>query len=89
MALPSISVLFVNGVIAMWNDYSQPMLYLDESFPTLASGLMTFERLMAYEGANHPVYFAGVCLAMVPPIALFSVMQNTIMSKVYFGGLKG
>ena len=89
MALPSISVLFVNGVIAMWNDYSTPLLYLAESFPTLASGLFTFERLMQYQGGGRPIYFAGVCLAIIPPIALFSVMQNTIMTKVYFGGLKG
>ena len=88
MALPSLSVLFVNGVIGAWNDYSTPMLYLNESFPTLASGLFTFENLMKYN-SNQPVYFAGVCMAMIPPIILFSVMQNTIMSKVYFGGLKG
>ena len=88
MALPSISVLFVNGVIGAWNDYSTPLLYLDEKFPTLASGLFTFETLMSYN-SNQPVYFAGVCMAMVPPIVLFSVMQNTIMTKVYFGGLKG
>ena len=88
MALPSISVLFVNGVIGAWNDYSTPLLYLDQSFPTLASGLFTFEEQMKYK-ASQPVYFAGVCMAMIPPIVLFSVMQNTIMTKVYFGGLKG
>lgn len=89
MALPSISVLFVNGVIAMWNDYATPLLYLADSFPTLASGLFTFERLMQYQGGGRPIYFAGVCLAILPPVVLFSIMQNTIMTKVYFGGLKG
>lgn len=89
MALPSISVLFVNGVIAMWNDYATPLLYLGDSFPTLASGLFTFENLQKYQGGGRPIYFAGVCLAMIPPIVLFSIMQNTIMTKVYFGGLKG
>lgn len=88
MALPSISVIFVSGVIAAWNDYATPMLYLDERFPTLASGLYAYERDMQYD-ANVPAYFAGVCLAMIPPITIFSLMQNTIMSKVYFGGLKG
>ena len=88
MAIPSISVLFVSGVIGMWNDYSTPMLYLDESYPTLASGLFTYEKLMQYD-ANQPVYFAGVVLAMIPPIILYSAMQETIMTKVYFGGLKG
>ena len=88
MALPSISVIFVSGVIGRWNDYATPLLYLDKAFPTLASGLLTFERLLEYNSKT-PAYFAGVIMAMVPPIALFSVMQETIMSKVYFGGLKG
>ena len=64
------------------------MLYLNRSFPTLASGLYVYERRIEYL-ANQPVYFAGVVLAMIPPIILYLVMQNTIMSKVYFGGLKG
>lgn len=88
MAIPSISVLFVTGVVASWNDWATPMLYLNRSFPTLASGLYVYERRIEYL-ANQPVYFAGVVLAMIPPIILYSVMQNTIMSKVYFGGLKG
>lgn len=88
MALPSISVLFVSGVIGAWNDYTTPMLYLNKSFPTLASGIYVYERKIQYI-ANQPVYFAGVCLAMVPPLILFAFMQNTIMTKVYFGGLKG
>lgn len=88
MALPSISVLFVSGVIGAWNDYATPMLYLNKSFPTLASGIYVYERKIQYI-ANQPVYFAGVILAMIPPLVLFSVMQNTIMTKVYFGGLKG
>lgn len=88
MALPSISVIFVSGVIGRWNDYSTPLLYLDKSFPTLASGLLTFERLLEYNSKT-PAYFAGVIVAMVPPLVLFAIMQETIMSKVYFGGLKG
>ena len=36
-----------------------------------------------------PAYFAGVMLSLVPVLVLFIVFQNTIMEKVYFGGLKG
>lgn len=89
MALPSISVLFVTGVITMWNDYTTPLLYLDEAFPTLSAGLYLYEFRSQYGGLNYPVFFAGVTLSMIPPILLFAFMQNTIMSKVYFGGLKG
>jgi ABC-type glycerol-3-phosphate transport system permease component len=89
MALPSISVLFVTQVISMWNDYTTPLRYLKESYPTLSVGIYTYEKFTQYGDLNYPVYFAGVTLSMIPPIALFTVMQNTIMSKVYFGGIKG
>ena len=89
MALPSISVLFVTQVITMWNDYSTPLVYLGDVFPTLSSGLYLYKSVSEHGGLSYPVFFAGVTLSMIPPIALFAVMQNTIMSKVYFGGLKG
>lgn len=87
-ALPALSVLFVSSTIGRWNDFSTPILYLNESFPTLASGLYLYEQKIKYL-ANQPVYFAGAILAMLPPLVLFAVMQNSIMSKVYLGGLKG
>lgn len=89
MALPSISVLFVTQVITMWNDYTTPLVYLSKSFPTLSVALYQYDHDAQYLNLNYPVFFAGVTLSMIPPILLFSVMQNTIMSKVYFGGLKG
>ena len=89
MAIPSISVLFVTGVISMWNDYTTPLLYLSESFPTLSAGLYLFEFRSKYGNLNYPVFFAAVTISMIPPILLFVAMQNTIMTKVYFGGLKG
>ena len=87
-ALPALSVLFATNVIGRWNDYSTPILYLNESYPTLASGLYLYEQRIVYM-ANQPIYFAGAILAMLPPLILFIAMQNSIMSKVYLGGLKG
>ena len=87
MLLPSLSALAVMNFVGVWNDYSGPIIWLP-NMPTLASGLYTYEFNMRYE-ANQPIYFAGVFISLIPVMTLFIVFQNTIMSKVYMGGLKG
>lgn len=87
MLLPSLSALAVMNFVGVWNDYASPIIWLP-NMPTLASGLYTYEFNMRYE-ANQPIYFAGVFISLIPALTLFIVFQNTIMSKVYMGGLKG
>ncbi len=87
MALPSITAIAIMSFVNMWNDYSGPLLFLP-NLPTLASGLVLYEKEMQYQ-ANQPVYFAGALLSVIPVITIFITFQNTIMSNVYAGGLKG
>ncbi|MBO5479950.1 MAG: carbohydrate ABC transporter permease [Clostridia bacterium] len=87
MLLPSLSALAVMSFVGAWNNYSDPLLFLPK-MPPLASGLYTYEFNMRYT-ANHPVYFAGVIISLIPVISIFAIFQNTIMSSVYTGGLKG
>lgn len=87
MLLPSISALAIMNFVGVWNDYAGPILWLP-NMPPLASGLYTYEFDMRYT-ANQPVYFAGVILSIIPAVTIFAVFQNTIMSNVYTGGLKG
>jgi len=87
-ALPIMSILFATGVVGAWNDYSTPILYLNESYPTLASGLYVYESKIKYL-ANQPVFFAGALMAALPPVILFALMQNFLMTRVYLGGIKG
>lgn len=87
MVWPSLCVILVSSIMGGWNDYMTSMIYMTE-YPTLAYGLYVYEELSKYN-ANKPVYFAGVVIAMIPPMVLYYTMQNTIMEKVHFGGLKG
>ena len=87
MLLPSISALTIMAFVGFWNDYASPLLWLPNMVP-LATGLYTYEFNMQYQ-ANQPLYFAGVFLSLIPVLTLFIVFQNTIMSSVYSGGLKG
>ena len=87
MAIPSVMAIVTTSFIGFWNDYSTPLLFLNKMY-TLSSGLWMYERNMEYT-ANHPIYFAGVLISLIPIIVFFLCFQNTIMEKVYAGGLKG
>ena len=88
MALPAISVLFITGFIARWNEYLNISIFMPE-LPTLSYGLYMYEQNMKYAGGNMPAYFAGVFIATIPCITLFIIFQNSIMQTVHFGGIKG
>ncbi len=85
--LPSITALFVMQFIAAWNDYESTAAYMYE-YPNLSYGIYVLSEQSIYMGIV-PMYFAGVVLALIPVLVLFIAFQNTIMEKVYLGGLKG
>lgn len=86
-AMPPMLASWIMGFIGSWNDFTTPLLYLP-SFPTLSTGLYRYEstttRLM-----NKPMYFAGVIISCLPALILFITFQDTIMTKVTVGGIKG
>ncbi|MBQ7879639.1 MAG: carbohydrate ABC transporter permease [Clostridia bacterium] len=85
--IPAMFALMLMGYIGLWNDYMGPLLYLEE-FPTLATGLMIFEKEMTYD-MNMPVFFAGSVILLTPTLILFAVFSDKIMTNVSTGGLKG
>lgn len=87
MLLPSAAALYVISFITHWNNYSYNLLYL-KSYPSLAYGAYAYSEIAKYAG-NTPAYFAGVLISLLPVLILFGAFQNTIMEKVFLGGLKG
>jgi ABC-type glycerol-3-phosphate transport system permease component len=87
MLVPSAIALFVMSFISGWNNYSATLLYM-KAYPNLAYGVYVFEEI-GIRSTGKPVYFAGVLISLIPILVLFLAFQNTIMEKVYLGGLKG
>lgn len=87
MAIPAITAVFITSFIGNWNDYLTPLLYL-KKMPTLSSGLWAFYEKSKFFSCE-PIYFAGVIISLIPIITLYLCFQNTVMQKVYAGGLKG
>ena len=86
-AIGPILTFAITDFIAGWNDYMSPLMYMP-SFPTLASGLYVYES-DAMRLINYPLYFSGVIITIIPIIIIFICFQDTIMSSVSIGGIKG
>lgn len=78
---------FLINFIGGWNNYETPILFFDR-MPNLASGLYYFQQEIVYE-ANHPAYFAGALITMIPVLLMFIFYSDRIMGQMYTGGLKG
>ena len=87
MSLPVMGSLFLVGTIQLWNNYMEPILFL-QSYPTLMSGLYIFQ-LQSSRDMNYPVLFAGLIISVIPVALMFIFFQNTIMESMSVGGIKG
>ena len=87
-AMPVIASLGIVAFISTWNDYMNPILFL-ESFPTMSMGLYIYQQETMQQGVNIPILFAGVVMSVIPVLTLFIVFQNSINSLTLGGGLKG
>lgn len=87
MAIPVMGSLFLVATIGLWNNYMEPVLFL-QSYPTLTSGLYIFQ-LQTTRDVNYPVLFAGLLVSVIPVVLLFVFFQNKIMESMSVGGIKG
>lgn len=87
LALGPIVTLFTVAAVGNWNDYMTMILYIP-SYPTLASGLYSFQA-NAIREINYPVYFAGLLITLVPVLILFACCSDIMMSNMSVGGIKG
>lgn len=84
--------MYVLAVIAAWNDYMTPYLYLPE-YPTLATGIYLLRAKV--EKSRDPLYydqwprlFAVMILSILPVLAMFIAFQDRIMTMTSGGGIK-
>lgn len=86
MLLPSLGAIFILSLIGGWNDYELALYYLPD-YPTIATGLYKYEST-AFYNMDKPVYYAGLILCALPPLVIFSIFREKLMTSVTIGGLK-
>lgn len=88
---PVLATIFVISFIANWNDFVNPLIYLQipEKF-TLAVGLNYFKQFpeMGGEPTDHLLMAASVMI-IAPVIALFFATQRYFVQGIVMSGLKG
>lgn len=88
---PALATLAVIAIIARWNDYLEPLIYLNtkEKF-TLAVGLTFFRDNPESGGVPQQHYLmAGSVMTIMPVIALFFMAQRYFVQGITLSGLKG
>lgn len=88
--LPAIAALTLFAFVYHWNSYLWPLTVLQgkaEQYPIVIS----LSRLLSYNrGAiNTGLVMAGATLAVLPPVALFVVLQRFFVDSVISSGVKG
>ncbi len=87
LSRPALVTVAVLQLIAVWNDYGGPLLYLSdpEKFP-LAYGL---ERFVSSHSSETHLLLAAAVLFTLPIVVLFFFAQRALMKGVTTTGLKG
>lgn len=88
--LPAIAALTLFAFVYHWNSYLWPLTVLQgkaDQYPIVIS----LSRLLSYNrGAmNTGLVMAGATLAVLPPVALFIVLQRFFVDSVVSSGIKG
>lgn len=86
-AMPLTLIFLVQAVITVWNDYMTGYMYLP-NHPTLALGLQQMQAQFVDFGADYPVMFAGIILAMIPVLAVYFVFSDQITNNSSLGAMK-
>ncbi len=86
IAKGSIISVTILQIIALWNDYSIPFLFM-HSNQTLAVGLQSFQA--QFLGKQQPLVFTAIIISLLPILVLFAIFEKTIMENTVAGGLKG
>lgn len=87
MAKPVLTTIAVFEFNAKWNDYFNPMLYLNsEKLYTLQLGLRSFRGTAGVEWQK---FMAASLMVLLPTMILYAFMQKYIIQGVAIGGIKG
>jgi len=84
---PALMLVIVFTFIDVWNDFLQPLIYLnDPDLFTVSLGLSFFQGARE---TNWNLLMAGSVLAMIPPLVLFFFAQKQLIGGISVEGLKG
>ncbi len=88
LAVPSMIALGLTTFIGLWGDPQFPLLFMPE-YPTLASGLYTYQIAIEREPGATPILYASLIITTIPVLVLFIIFRDKFMDVQISGGIKG
>jgi len=87
LSRPALVLVVVFTFVGVWNDFLQPLIYLnDPNLFTVSLGLSFFQGARE---TNWNLLMAGSLLATIPPLLLFFFAQRQLIGGISIEGLKG
>ena len=91
LAKPVLITMAIFSFLANWNDYFNPLIYLNSpEHYTLAIGLTYYQRVLTAGGhAIEHLMMAAAMVMTLPSLLVFLVLQNYYTEGITMSGLKG
>jgi len=87
LSRPALMLVIVFTFVGVWNDFLQPLIYLnDPELFTVSLGLSFFQGTRE---TNWNLLMAGSLMATIPPLLLFFFAQRQLIGGISIEGLKG
>lgn len=87
LSRPALVLVVVFTFVGTWNDFLQPLIYLnDPQLFTVSLGLSFFQGARE---TDWNLLMAGSILATLPPLVLFFIAQKQLIGGISIEGLKG
>ncbi|MBE2266868.1 MAG: carbohydrate ABC transporter permease [Anaerolinea sp.] len=87
LSRPALVLVVVFTFVGVWNDFLQPLIYLnDPNLFTISLGLSFFQDV---RDTNWNLLMAGSLMASIPPLLLFFFAQRQLIGGISIEGLKG
>jgi multiple sugar transport system permease protein len=87
LSRPALMLVIVFTFVNVWNDFLQPLIYLnDPNLFTVSLGLSFFQGTRE---TNWNLLMAGSLMATIPPLLLFFFAQRQLIGGISIEGLKG
>jgi multiple sugar transport system permease protein len=88
MSKPSIVVIAVMTFINTWNDFFNPLIYINSRAKmTIPLGITQITG--SFNSGNQGAVIAAVMLSLIPPLLFYIIGQRWLMRGIAIGGIKG
>jgi raffinose/stachyose/melibiose transport system permease protein len=86
LAGPGIAAVTVFESVFVWNDYFAPLIVIQK--PELFTVQLAMGNFTNFYATDQSLLFAGLAMAMVPPLVVFAVLQRSFIEGLTVGAVR-